>query len=143
MRPACLPQRSTILKERDSSLYRLTRSSSFDVSKASTYEPKNYTVLENEKCNEYNRDVFGDTVFCAKTNSSSGMVGDPFHVRVMENGTYPIYLVGFDAYGNNANPSLFVDTYSNIEWIKDTIQQKVDKTENRVIWPHIRASEKN
>ena len=118
-----------ILGESGSELYRLVADNS-DISKPFTFTPKKYTQVKNEICKDvYRKDTGRDapsdeSVFCAQTNTASGFLGDPFVQSLNQNGAYPIYQVGLDAFDRYENPKLYLRISSYIEWIKDTIHEK-------------------
>lgn len=59
--------------------------------------------------------------------------------RVYENGGFPIYQIGLDAYHTDANPAPILYLYPYMEWINQTI---IGNTKNTIIIPQIRGDEK-
>lgn len=103
---------------------------------------KKYFIVPNTKCAAYNIPST-DNVFCAQPQGDvhCGIEGDPFMHALTEHGRYPIYQVALGAYQMSNNPTVFVDIHPYIEWINDTINGNVDKTNNEVILPVLRKNE--
>lgn len=108
---------------RISEIYRLVRVNSGGFTKASKYVAEKQTETQITMCGLiHSVNLSNQTAFCAHGEDDSGEEGDVLVIKAQrKNGMTPVYTVGMDANHVNSKPSVFLQLYPYVDWIKRAI----------------------